>query len=181
MSLLDNSGSLQHLVCCTHGLGILLLCHRRPCTETIHPMLAIPLQWYLQRNMLESVTPLWGCIQPGQSDSMQLLTSVASPGHVALPPKTGSLHARALTLEPRSQVVEHWDHSPHSCHLLSIAEKYDISGENGKLEEVWTGSRGDSVPVLSSLACVYDQFRLVGKIGSTLWSWDAVHNGATLR
>ena len=137
LSLLDNSGSLQHLVCCTRGLGILLLCHRRPCTETIHPMLAIPLQWYLQRNMLESVTPLWGCIQPGQSDSMQLLTSVASPGQVALPPKTGSLHARALTLEPRSQVVEHWDHSPHSCHLLSIAEKYDISGENGKLEEVW--------------------------------------------
>ena len=65
-------------------------------------------------------------MQPGQSGIRQLIVSVACPRQVALPPNAGSLHARALTLEPRSQVVEHWDHSPHSCQLLSIAEEIKL-------------------------------------------------------
>ena len=58
---------------------------------------------------------------PRQSAIRQSADSVEFPGHVPLPPKAGSLHARALSLVPWPQVVEHGDHPPHSCHSLSTA------------------------------------------------------------
>ena len=78
--------------------------------------------------MLEWNRLLWVYTQPRhwQSGSMQLIVSVASPRQLALSPNAGSLHARALIFDPWPQVVEHWDHSPHSCQLLSTTEKFEM-------------------------------------------------------
>ena len=66
-------------------------------------------------------TPIRGL--PAHSAELHSLVSVGFPQHCSLPPKEGSLHARALIWEPCPQGVEHWDHSPHSCHFASMAAK----------------------------------------------------------
>ena len=50
---------------------------------------------------------------PAHSDVRQSAYSVAFPRQNPSP----ALHARALTVDPKSQVVEHWDHSLHSSHM----------------------------------------------------------------
>ena len=64
---------------------------------------------------------------PGHSDLRQSVVSVEFPTQVSLPPKAGSEHARALTLDPLPQDVEHSDHWPHICHSLSIPWKQRMS------------------------------------------------------
>ena len=57
--------------------------------------------------------------RPGQLTKLQILASVAFPGHVSFPPANGLLHDRALNSMPGPQVAEHWDHSPQSSHSVT--------------------------------------------------------------
>ena len=50
------------------------------------------------------------------SDTVQASKFEEFPGHCFLPPIAGLLHARARTLDPCLQEVEHGDQWPHSCH-----------------------------------------------------------------
>ena len=53
---------------------------------------------------------------------MQSSSSVELPGHCSFPSEAGSLHDRALNLEPGPQDVQvHGDHWPHSLHSATVA------------------------------------------------------------
>ena len=62
-------------------------------------------------------------VLPGHAPNVQSLASVASPGHVSLPPGIAWLHARALNSLPSPQVDVHWVHGPQSCHVVLPTEK----------------------------------------------------------
>ena len=54
-------------------------------------------------------------VLPGHSADLQSSSSIEFPGHCWFPPEAGSLHVRALTLDPGPQEAVHWDHWAHSC------------------------------------------------------------------
>ena len=60
---------------------------------------------------------------PGHSNNVQTPASVDSPKHCWLPPKSGSLQARALSQDPSPQEALHSDQGPHSCHSESTAAR----------------------------------------------------------
>ena len=63
---------------------------------------------------------------PAQTSKLQLRVSVLSPGQVSSPPGTAWRHARALNSKPGPQVAVHGDHSPQSCHSVTISRKEKV-------------------------------------------------------
>ena len=61
---------------------------------------------------------------PRHSDDEQCSASVEFPGQCCSPPKSGSLHALALILDPRPQDAVHWDHWPQFCHSAAKSSGY---------------------------------------------------------
>ena len=63
---------------------------------------------------------------PGHSCNKQSSSSVEFPGHCSFPAEAGSLHVRALNLDPGPQDAEQEDHWPHSIHSATGAAIVDI-------------------------------------------------------
>ena len=83
-------------------------------------MLSIP-----QSKCKQILPPLENFV-PAQTSKLQLRVSVLSPGQVSSPPGSAWRHARALNWKPGPQVAVHGDHSPQSCHSVTISRKEKV-------------------------------------------------------